>query len=75
MNGWITGFGITKPKSKVSAQLFTSRLCGIIESESEVTQSCPTLCDIMDCSLAGSSIQGIFQAKTLEWVLIPIKLF
>ena len=40
------------------------------ESESEVTQSCPTLCDPMDCSLPGSSIHGIFQARILEWVAI-----
>ena len=39
------------------------------ESESEVAQSCLTLCDFMDCSLAGSSIHGIFQAR-LEWVVI-----
>ena len=37
------------------------------ESESEVTQSCPTLSDPMDCSLPGSSIHGIFQARVLEW--------
>ena len=35
--------------------------------ESEVTQSCPTLSDPMDCSLTGSSIHGIFQATVLEW--------
>ena len=39
--------------------------------ESEVTQSCPTLCDPMDCSLPGSSFHGIFQARVLEWVAIP----
>ena len=33
-------------------------------------QSCPTLCDPMDCSLPGSSIHGIFQARVLEWVAI-----
>ena len=37
------------------------------ESESEVIQSCPTLHDPMDCSLPGSSIHGIFQARVLEW--------
>ena len=37
------------------------------ESESEVTQSCPTLSDPMDCSLPGSCIHGIFQARVLEW--------
>ena len=38
--------------------------------ESEVTQSCPTLCDPMDYSLPRSSIHGIFQARLLEWVAI-----
>ena len=41
-----------------------------VKSESEVAQSCPTLSDLMDCSLAGSSIHGIFQARILEWVAI-----
>ncbi|KAM7233651.1 hypothetical protein CapIbe_015787, partial [Capra ibex] len=31
------------------------------------SQSCPTLCDFMDCSLPGSSVHGIFQARILEW--------
>ena len=38
--------------------------------ESEVSQSCPTLHDPMDCSLPGSPIHGIFQARVLEWVAI-----
>ena len=38
-----------------------------VKSESEVTQSSPTLGDIMDCSLPGSSVHGIFQARVLEW--------
>ena len=37
------------------------------ESESEVTQSCPTLRDPMDCSPPGSSVHGIFQGRVLEW--------
>ena len=41
--------------------------CMKVESESEVAQSCPTLRDPMDCSLPGSSIHGIFQARVLEW--------
>ena len=40
------------------------------KSESEVTQSCLTLSDPMDCSLPGPSIHGIFQARVLEWVAI-----
>ena len=38
-----------------------------VKSESEVAQSCPTLSDPMDCSLPGSSIHRIFQARVLEW--------
>ena len=38
--------------------------------ESEVIQSCPTLCNPMDCSLPGSSFDGIFQARILEWLAI-----
>ena len=38
-----------------------------VKSESEVAQLCPTLSDPMDCSLPGSSIRGIFQARVLEW--------
>ena len=41
--------------------------CMKVKSESEVTQSCLTLSDPMDCSLPGSSIHGIFQARVLEW--------
>ena len=41
--------------------------CMKVKSESEVTLSCPTLSDPMDCSLPGSSIHGIFQARVLEW--------
>ena len=41
-----------------------------VKSESEVTQSCPTISDPMDCSLPGSSIHGIFQARVLEWVAL-----
>ena len=40
------------------------------ESESEVAQSCLTPCDPMDCSLSGSSVHGIFQARVLEWIAI-----
>ena len=37
----------------------------------KVTQSCPTLCNPMDCSPPGSSVYGILQARILEWVAIP----
>ena len=41
--------------------------CIKVKSESEDAQSCPTLSDPMDCSLPGSSVHGIFQARVLEW--------
>ena len=45
--------------------------CMKVKSESQVAQSCPTLSDLMDCSLPGSSVHGIFQARILEWVPLP----
>ena len=41
--------------------------CMKVKSESEVAQLCPTLCNFMDCSLPGSSVHGIVQARVLEW--------
>ena len=41
--------------------------CMKVKSENEVTQSCLTLSDPMDCSLPGSSVHGILQARVLEW--------
>ena len=43
-----------------------------VKSESEVAQSCPTPSDPMDCSLPGSSIHGILQARALEWGAIAL---
>ena len=45
--------------------------CMKVKSQSEVAQSCPTLSDPMDCSLPGSSIHRICQARILEWVPLP----
>ena len=41
-----------------------------VKSESDDAQSYPTLSDPMDCSLPGSSVHGVFQARVLEWVAI-----
>ena len=43
-----------------------------VKSQSEVAQSCLTLSDLMDCSLSGSSVYGIFQARVLEWDAIDL---
>ena len=44
--------------------------CMKVKSQSEVAQLCLTLSKLMDCSLLGSSVHGIFQARVLEWVAI-----
>ena len=49
-------------------QIYFSRYYEILWSK--VAQSCPTLCDPMDCSLLGSSVHWIFQSRILEWVAI-----
>ena len=57
----------------LSTELPGKSLCSFFNSWNltcEVAQSYPTLCDPMDCSLPGSSIHGIFQARILEWVAI-----
>ena len=46
-----------------------------VKSESEVAQSCPTFSDLMDCSLQGSSVHGIFQARVLEWGAIAFSVY
>ena len=45
-----------------------------VKSESEVAQSCPTLSDLMDYSLPGSSVHEIFQARVLEWGAITFSM-
>ena len=45
-----------------------------VKSESEVAQSCPTLSDLMDCSLPGFSIYGFFQARVLDWGAIAFSI-
>ena len=49
--------------------------CMKVKSESEVAQSCPTPSDPMDCSLPGSSVHGIFQARVLEWGAIAFRFY
>ena len=48
--------------------------CMKVKSESEVAQLCPTLSDPMDCSLPGSPVHGIFQARVLEWSAIAFSI-
>ena len=66
-----TARGSTKSQAWAQHYLFhlNSTLC-CSSAESEVAQLCPTLCDPMDCSLPGSSVPGILQARILEWVAI-----
>ena len=59
--------------SCIADRFFTPEPLGKIhaaKSAAKSLQSCPTLCDPMDCSLPGSPVPGILQARTLEWVAI-----
>ena len=58
-----------KQSLPIQRQMMRNTLSNVVR-ESEIAQSCPTLCDPMACSLPGSSILGIFQARILEWVAI-----
>ena len=62
---------IVKNQQHTSPAVSAFRLPTTIrKKESEVAQSCPTLCDPTDCSPPGSSVHWIFQARILEWVAI-----
>ena len=66
--GWLAGVHTPhRAETRVSDVLCMCDQCMKVKSESEVAQSCLTLSDPMDCSLPGSSIHGIFQARVLEW--------
>ena len=66
----ITADGDCSYEIKRCLLLGRKAMTNLKESESEVAQSCPTLCDPMDCNLPGSSVHGILQARILEWVAI-----
>ena len=55
--------------------LTTLFILGNAAAAAKSIQSCPTLCDPMDCSPPGSSIHGIFQARVLEWGAIAFSNF
>ena len=57
-------------KLNASGWVLWKQMLRQFKKESEVAQSCPTLCDLMDYNLPGSSVHGIFQARILEWVAI-----
>ena len=63
---------ISKAQTLSSRELKMYILMLTLESESEVAQSCPAVCNTMDCSLPGSSVHGILQARVLEWVAIGV---
>ena len=70
---WTTAYQAPSPmgfsrQEFMSVQIFIVYFS--IDSESEVAQSCPTLCNPVDCSLPGSTVPGILQARILEWVSI-----
>ena len=64
---WAAVYGVAQSRTRLK------RLSSSSSNDfSEVVQSCPALCDPVDCSLPGSSVHGIFQAIVLEWIAINI---
>ena len=63
-------YGTTLPSLLREPERETYLFSFLLATIGEVAQSCPTLCDPKDCSLPGSSVHGIFQARVLEWVAI-----
>ena len=61
-------YALTSNAEEAEAEQFSEDLQDLLESE--VAQLCPTLCNPMVWSLPGSSVHGIVQARTLEWVAI-----
>ena len=71
----LCGSGSSRPRNQsgvscIAGGFFTNWAMKEASEWSEVSQSCPTLCDPMDCRPPGSSIHGIFQARVVEWVAI-----
>ena len=64
---WLEGKGHKRKKSENEIENATGDMTAAAAAAAKSLQSCPTLCDPMDCSLPGSSIHGIFQARVLEW--------
>ena len=64
---WLFYLSYWVKSESVTVQLIKEWKWKVKESENEVFRSCLTLCDHIDCSLQGSSIHGIFQARVLEW--------
>ena len=68
---WVTipfSRGSPRPRDRIQVSFIIEGFFTICESE--VAQSCPTLCNHMDCSLPGSSVHGVSQARILEWAAI-----
>ena len=72
--GHLPAPGIKPPSPALQADDLQSEPPGkiLLKSENEVAQSCPTLCDPVDCRPSGSSVYGILQARILEWVAIAL---
>ena len=65
MSSWL---GLPSGTKNRALQMSIAQFWGRIMIMCLVAQSCPTLCDPLDCSLPGSSVHGIFQARILGWV-------
>ena len=67
--GWWNDRRVEHLVCLLGCMLHESRYCACMTAK--LFQSCPSLCDTMDCSPQGSSVHGILQARILEWVAMP----
>ena len=67
---WISAAGKTLDMERLGELNKCNITIRQVKELAKSLQSCPTLCDPGDCSLPGSSVHGIFQARVLEWVAI-----
>ena len=67
---WTRVVTLKRVTASCLSQQVTKFFLSLLQSESEVAQSCLTLCDPVDCSPPGSTVHGILQARILEWVAI-----
>ena len=63
--------GLRDQPASLASPTLAGRFFTIAAAAAKLLQSCLTLCDPMDCSLPGSSVHGILQARVLEWVAVP----
>ena len=70
-NGWTFPIAVYESFCSSTSQFYSLHMLRACYVYAKSLQSCPTLCNPLDCSPSGSSVHGILQARILEWVAMP----